>query len=72
MQNNMGGIVNAINLLIEAVKALKTAPTLTVYSDASRPAATSVPAGYIFFNSSDNFPNISDGTNWRDMSGSIT
>ena len=68
----MNGIVNAINRLVEAIKGLRTAPTLAVYSDASRPAANSVPAGYIFFNSSDNFPNISDGTNWRNMAGAIT
>ena len=68
----MSAIVNAINRLIEAVKGLKTAPTLDVFSNTSRPSASSVPVGYIFFNSNDNFPNVSDGTNWRNMSGTIT
>jgi len=68
----MGGIISAINRLVEAIKAIHTTPTLDVYSDTSRPDASTKPVGYIFFNTSDNFPNVSDGTNWRNMSGTIT
>jgi len=42
-----------------------------VYSDATRPSAASVGAGYVIYNSSDNGLNVSDGTNWR-MPGSAT
>ncbi len=45
---------------------------LPVYTDGTRPAANTVTAGTMIFNSSDNFPNVSDGANWRDMSGGIT
>jgi hypothetical protein len=68
----MGGIVNAINRLVEAIKALRTTPTLPVFTNASRPAATAVPAGYLIFNSDDNFPNVSNGAVWKDMAGTTT
>lgn len=51
-------------------KALGT--VLERYANATRPAASSVLAGTLIFNTDDNFPNVSDGTNWRDMSGAIT
>lgn len=41
-------------------------------TDANRPAANAVIAGTIIFNTDDNFPNVSDGANWRNMSGVIT
>lgn len=46
-------------------------PTVT-YSNTTRPAATSVAAGTMIFNTDDNAPNFSDGTNWRDADGVIT
>jgi hypothetical protein len=41
-------------------------------SDATRGSATLVPVGTLIYNTSDNAPNVSDGTNWRDMAGVIT
>lgn len=43
-----------------------------VYTDGTRPSAAAKPAGYCFFNSSDNFLNCSDGANWRDPTGAVT
>lgn len=43
-----------------------------VYTDAQRPAANTVPVGFSFWNSNDNAPNFSDGTNWRDAAGNLT
>ena len=45
---------------------------MITYTDANRPPASQFGAGMMIFNSSDNFPNISDGTNWRNMSGATT
>jgi hypothetical protein len=45
---------------------------LPTYTDANRPLPTKVPLGTLIQNSNDNFPNVSDGTNWRDMAGAIT
>ena len=43
---------------------------LPVYTDATRPTAGT--AGMVIFNSDDNFLNVDDGSNWRDMSGNVT
>lgn len=45
---------------------------MTVVDDSDRPAATAVPAGSVVWNSDDNAPNYSDGTNWRDAMGNLT
>lgn len=45
---------------------------LPSYTNANRPGANLVPAGTMIFNTNDNFPNVSDGTNWRDPAGAIT
>jgi hypothetical protein len=45
---------------------------LPTYSNATRPGPTLVPVGTEIFNSDDLFPNVSDGTNWRDPTGVIT
>lgn len=45
---------------------------MITYTDGTRPPAAQFGAGMMIFNSSDNFPNISDGTNWRDMAGNTT
>ncbi len=49
---------------------------IPVYADGTRPtpgtSAGQAPAGTLIFNSDDNFPNVSDGTNWRNMSGAAT
>jgi len=45
---------------------------MITYTDGNRPPAAQFGAGMMIFNSSDNFPNISDGTNWRDMTGNVT
>ncbi len=41
-------------------------------SNASRGNANAVPVGYEIFNTDDAFPNWSDGTNWKDATGSTT
>lgn len=46
--------------------------SLPSYTNALRPDATDVPARSAIWNSDDNAPNWSDGTVWRDASGSIT
>lgn len=45
---------------------------LASYTNATRPAASAVPLYSAIFNTDDNAPNYSDGTNWRDATGSIT
>jgi hypothetical protein len=41
------------------------------YSTGGRPAATTVPVGTIVFDTTTTKPNWSDGTNWRDATGTI-
>jgi hypothetical protein len=45
---------------------------MKTYTDGTRPSASSVGAGTMIYNSGDNAPNFSDGTNWRDAIGNIT
>lgn len=45
---------------------------LSVYTNATRPAATTMPAGGMIWNSDDAAPNTSDGTDWKDSAGSTT
>lgn len=45
---------------------------LPVYTNAARPPATDYAAGSAIWNSDDNFTNVSDGTDWRDPTGSVT
>jgi len=47
-------------------------PILPSYTDANRPVATTVPAGAVVWNTDDNAPNYSDGTNWRTAAGATT
>lgn len=47
-------------------------PPVQSYSNAGRPAATAYAAGSAIWNTDDNAPNYSDGTNWRDAAGSTT
>ena len=51
------------------------APAMThirVYSNSTRPAAGLFRPGFRIWNTDDNAPNYSDGTNWRDAAGVIT
>lgn len=41
-------------------------------SNSERPSASSVPVGAFFYNTDDQEPNVSDGSNWRDMDGNTT
>lgn len=43
--------------------------SITVYTDTTRPAATSVPVGTVIYNSTDGGLNVSDGTSWRGPNG---
>lgn len=45
---------------------------LPVYSDTTRPPASHFSVGTAIFNTSDNAPNYSDGTQWRDAMGKVT
>ena len=47
-------------------------PQLPVFSDTTRPGPTTVPVGYMIFNTDDNFSNTSDGTDWKDPDGVTT
>jgi hypothetical protein len=42
------------------------------YSNLTRPAASTEDAGFMIWNTDDNAPNFSDGTNWRDAFGNLT
>jgi len=55
-----------------ATSAAEFAASLPAFSDANRPAATSVPAGYQIWNTDDGFPNFSNGTQWVDAAGNVT
>lgn len=57
------------SILTDAVAAL---PGGSVYSNATRPAANTFTAGMMIWNTDDNAPNFSDGTDWRDAAGNIT
>ena len=46
--------------------------THAVFTNSTRPAPTSVPAGTQIWNSDDNAPNYSDGTAWRAADGTVT
>lgn len=39
------------------------------YTDATRPSASSVSAGAVIYNSTDNGLNVSDGSDWRAPNG---
>ena len=45
---------------------------LPSYSNATRPAATTIPARTAIWNTDDSAENFSDGTNWRDNAGNLT
>lgn len=50
-----------------------TAPApVVLYTNATRPAANTVPASSSIWNTDDNAMNWSDGVNWRDALGNIT
>ena len=44
---------------------------LITYTTSTRPKASDVKVGSVFFNTTTNSPNFSDGTNWRDGAGTI-
>jgi hypothetical protein len=65
--------------LDHAAKSVKTMHLDTLdgvdfvpYTDATRPAANSVPAGRTIYNSDDHGLNVSDGTNWRSPTWAVT
>ena len=64
-------LISTLNKIRDAIAA-SDIKHFDVYTDATRPAPGSVSPGYTFFNSSDNFLNTSDGTNWRNQAGAIT
>ena len=43
-----------------------------VYSNTTRPPANTVPVGRMIFNTDDDAPNWSNGTDWLDASGHLT
>jgi len=63
---------NGVVLTSADVLSLRTVETTNfsgypVFTDATRPVATSVPIGYTFYNSDDSALNLSDGTQWIDL-----
>jgi hypothetical protein len=63
-----GSRVQLLTAYTDVSKPFRFAP----YTDGTRPAATSVPAGSTIWNTSDAQLNISDGTNWTLPDGSTT
>ena len=63
-----------------AIKKFTTAGVITsflfaqpsAFTNVTRPLATAYPVGGMIFNTDDEAPNFSDGTNWRDAMGTIT
>lgn len=45
---------------------------LPVHADADRPAVTAVPVGYCIFNTTDGTLNVSNGTNWINVTDGLT
>lgn len=48
------------------------APDPIVVDNSTRPSASDFEAGAYVWNTDDNAPNWSDGTDWRDAQGNIT
>lgn len=63
-----------INLYRRGANVLATDDAFVVasYTDATRPAASAVPAGTQIWNTDDGAPNWSDGTDWVDAAGTTT
>lgn len=53
-------------------KMTTTSGPLEKFSNAARLSATLYKIGTAIWNTDDNAPNYSDGTNWRDAAGTIT
>jgi hypothetical protein len=62
---NEGGTANSVT-------AWRVPMAMPNYSDGSRPAASSLVKGAAIWNTSDNAPNYSDTSNWRDAAGATT
>jgi hypothetical protein len=52
--------------------AMGAQESMASFDDAGRPAASAWPLFSPIWNTDDNAPNWSDGTNWRDAAGTIT
>lgn len=59
-----------IEARLQALESVAGMPA--VYSNETRPLASSVPQGRMIFNTSDNAPNWSNGVNWVDANGNNT
>jgi len=62
----------AAKVSIAIVQEAGDADQLSIYTNATRPAPALVPIGTSIFNTDDGFPNVSNGTNWLDPTGTIT
>lgn len=56
----------------EKILAAINRASLGVFDNTTRPDPTTVAVGTQIYNTDDNAPNYSDGTNWRDSDGAIT
>lgn len=74
--NNNTGLVliNCTGTLVgmDFATIIRSQTKTGIYANATRPAASSLKLGTQIWNSDDNAPNFSDGTNWRDATGVIT
>jgi len=59
--------VEARLVALEAVAGMPA-----VYNNTTRPPANTVPVGRMIFNTDDDTPNWSNGTDWLDASGHLT
>ena len=66
------GNIGALYWAVEEISTSGAVMKLFVYSDATRPSASTAAAGAVIYNSTDSGLNISDGTNWRSPTWGIT
>ncbi len=74
--SNITGEVGALESILNFLGIRSDADVATVrvavFTNATRPDPSTLPAGTVIFNSDDAAPNWSDGTAWRDSAGSPT
>lgn len=73
-----GSLQVTLNVLLDSADLLSLSgveniiTALPVHADADRPAVADVPIGYTIFNTGDVTLNVSDGTNWIDVTTGLS
>jgi hypothetical protein len=60
------------NYIYEILSGILGRMPVQTYTNATRPAVSTVTVGTMIFNTDDGAPNWSNGTNWVDASGNVT